>query len=1047
MEEKLVKTERRLRIKGSQGKTLRVVRELYLRDDVPCQSDRCLADCENNIGMHGTIGRLSNESTHYIIPDCQVARDYLEILETPDIKGIVFTQTAVHSVQHEGSKRLYTRLQNLIKDGRKRSVIFHNEFQRYAYCERLPGENLVHWQSRSTYKACEWYYDHLAGQIPMVMLTHNEEAIQLYSDKKVNVFVMTVKDYLAGFWEQLEGIMDLYESLTTALENKSKDRDYSGYLPLDVLEAGIKSGRYIQGILEVNRHNASTEAFVRRSGRTKKVDSVEDIFIHGMVSRNRSIHGDKVVVEILPQSQWKGRSLAICPDESEDKSSTDDKESDSVIPTGIIVGILQRNWRDYVATFSPDEESNKNVNKGGKVLVIPYDYRIPKIRISTRQIDKLKDQRVLVRLDSWEMDSQYPNGHFVRSLGMLGNLETEVATLLVENSIQALPFTDNQIKELPSDTSDNPWTMTDEEISRRHDLRRSHLVFSIDPKGCEDVDDTLSIRELENGNMELGVHIADVTYFIESGSLTDIEARSRSTTVYLSDRRYDMIPPILSSNLCSLISGVDRYAMSVIWEMTKDYEVKKVWYGRTVIQSKYKLFYEIAQRINEGANDDEIIENIPELQGLDQIELDIRLGELRWAVNKLMSVARILKCRRASGGGLELDSVEVRVEMEESDVENLTPKDHLEVHETIAECMIFANHWVAKKIVEHFPNQALLRNHPSPRQDQFDMLIKCAASKGFNIDTTSNKSLAESLNRCVDVNDPTVNKLLRQLAVYAMSTAQYFSTGSIAHDQFFHYGLALDLYTHFTSPIRRYADIIVHRQLLAAIGVDNSDNLPSNKILDELADHINIKHKAAQNAQRDSQELFQSLYFKDKKPDDEQCIVDAVIFQLRVNGFLVFMPRYGIKGPVYLRNKEGQVVFIGKDGKPEWTSGTLVRDDKSITVNTLHNSHKYSLFNHITVQISLQSSRAHSASLRLELLDNKPLKDDKSTLNGNQNTDRSDIVKEVQSTMIEGSEKELPSHDLGPNFAALKREFGQTDDSKSLYHIFETFKKISLQPL
>ncbi|ESO87500.1 hypothetical protein LOTGIDRAFT_127673 [Lottia gigantea] len=981
---KLDKRERHLRIKGNQGRT--VVRELYLREDVPCQSDRCIAGCQND-------GKLSTDTTHYIVPDCQIARDYLEILETPEVTGIIFTQTAVNSVQHEGSKRLFTRLQNLIKDGRKASVVFHNEFHKYVYIERDPGESLNHWQIKSTYKACEWYYNHFVGDVPIVMLTNDQQVIKEYEDKTVNIFVLNVKDYLKGFWHNLDGIVDLYESITTALDNKSKD--YSGYLPSDILETGIKSGRYIEGLLEVNRHNASTEAFVRQSGTSQKDgEKMEDIFVSGMGSRNRAIHGDRVVVEILPKTQWKGRSLAIQQDDGEGRSICveNEKEASPAIPTGTIVGILQRNWRDYVATFSAEEEGSSG-NKGGKVLVIPYDYRIPKIRINTRQIDKLKDKRVVVRLDSWELGSQYPNGHFVKSLGTLGELETEVSAILVENSIQSLPFTENQIKELPVDTQDNPWKMDEKEIKKRRDLRNSHLVFSIDPKGCEDVDDTLSIRELKNGNLELGVHIADVTYFVPPGSLTDIEARSRSTTVYLSDRRYDMIPPILSSNLCSLISGVDRYAMSAVWELSKDLEVLNVWYGRTVIRSQYKLFYEIAQRINEGAEEDEIVENIPELQNVSSADLKTKIDELRWAVNKLMYVARILKSRRASGGGLELDSIEVRVEMEESDVEGLTPKDHLEVHETIAECMIFANHWVAKKIVEHYPNQSLLRHHPLPRQDQFEILVKCAASKGFVIDTTSNKTLADSLNRCIDGDDPVVNKLLRQLAVYAMSTAQYFSTGSLPHDQFFHYGLALDLYTHFTSPIRRYADIVVHRLLLSAIENINCDHLDSNKVLDELADHINIKHKAAQNAQRDSQELFQSLYFKDKKPSDEQCIVNAVIFQLRINGFLVYIPRYGIKGPVYLRNKEGQVVYINKQGDSEWLSGSINKDDQSISVQTIHGSQTYKLFNHIIVQLNLQASRAHSASLRYDLLSNKPLKEESSNVEGANSTIKSDIVK------------------------------------------------------
>ncbi|KAH3841303.1 hypothetical protein DPMN_114762 [Dreissena polymorpha] len=210
-----------------------------------------------------------------------------------------------------------------------------------------------------------------------------------------------------------------------------------------------------------------------------------------------------------------------------------------------------------------------------------------------------------------------------------------------------------------------------------------------------------------------------------------------------------------------------------------------------------------------------------------------------------MGIARGLKARRVKGGALELESVEVKVQLSETkSIENLNPKQHLEIHDTIAECMIIANHWVAKKIAEVFPNQALLRHHPLPKEEQFANLHHCAMSRGFEVRTSTNKILASSLDQCVDPEDPTVNKIMRMLATHAMSNAAYFCTGILAHDQFFHYGLALDLYTHFTSPIRRYADIIVHRQLLAAVArVGDTLNLPNCTELDNLSHHINKKHR------------------------------------------------------------------------------------------------------------------------------------------------------------------------------------------------------------
>ncbi|XP_064607624.1 DIS3-like exonuclease 1 isoform X2 [Liolophura sinensis] len=1037
--------ERQLRVRNSQGHSIRVVRELYLREDIPCHSPLCLAGCETPLNQ-GTHTGLAKEVTHYLIPDAQVTTDYLEILEVTELTGIVFTQSVTDYVQHEGGRRLHNRLKSLIKNGRKGSVLFNNEFQKFSYCERQAGEALQDWLTRSTYQSSVWYYDHLAGKIPIVMVTENREFLEEHENKKINVFVMDMKGYLDTFWSHLSGIDDLFEALTAAKEesvSKAED-EYSGYLPLAVLEAGIKAGRFVQGNLHVNKHNPMQEAFIKRTSAQSASEASHmdsDILIPGMGTRNRAIHGDSVVVELLPRPQWKGKSLAIKENE-EGTSPEEEEDMGDVMPTGRVVGILQRNWRDYVVSFSQDEAGQKNPGRAGKVLVIPWDYRIPKIRISTRQVDTLRECRIIVRIDSWPADSAYPNGHLVKSLGTIGDIETEVAALLVENTITVAPFSDGQLKELPVNSEDDPWVMEPIEVSRRKDLRTSHLIFSIDPKGCEDVDDTLSVRKLPNGHLELGVHIADVTYFVPSGSLTDLEAQSRSTTVYLADRRYDMLPGVLSSDLCSLISNVDRFAVSVIWELDQQMEVVGVWYGRTVIRSQYKLFYEIAQAMHDGMSDEELVANIPELQKLHGDTLNKSLAELKEAVNMLMHVSRHLKARRTLGGALELEGAEVQVQMDDTKkIEDLTPKAHLEIHDTIAECMIFANHWVARKIADSYPNQALLRHHPLPREGHFENLIQCAKAKGFEIRTDSNKALAESLDKCVDPEDPMVNKLLRSLATQAMSNAMYFSTGAISRDQFFHYGLALDRYTHFTSPIRRYADVIVHRQLLSAIGQMESHDLLSNNNLSDLCQHINNKHRSAQNAQRDSQELFQALFFRDKHPDDECCKVDAVIFQLRANGFLVFIPRYGIKGPVYLRSKEGQVVYISETEQPEWTSGTVQRSWTSVTVDSVLGSHTYNLFDHVTVKLSLQLSHAHPSSLRLDLVSNER---HQSWVDiALETTEKTDIVKEVHTAAEEKPEK-VVNFDLGSDFNRLQEMYGQTAEKDSLYSLFQSFREMAL---
>ncbi|XP_054128683.1 DIS3-like exonuclease 1 isoform X3 [Melozone crissalis] len=659
-----------------------------------------------------------------------------------------------------------------------------------------------------------------------------------------------------------------------------------------------------------------------------------------------------------------------------------------------------------------------------------------------------QEYRVVVRIDSWEATSLYPNGHFVRVLGRIGDLEGEIAAILVENSICAAPFSEIQMSEMPVSSSKNPWKVSPQEAKKRLDLRDTHLIFSIDPKGCEDVDDALSVRTLPNGNLELGVHIADVTHFVAANSYTDVEARARATTYYLADRRYDMLPSVLSADLCSLLSGVDRYAVSVLWELEKEsLETLRVQYTRTLIRSAYKLEYETAQGLLDG--DTSVVGDILELKGLEEGARQEKLAELVWAISKLTDIARHVRAKRDRCGALELEGIEIRVQLDDKrNIHDLIPKQPLEVHETVAECMILANHWVAKRISEDFPLQALLRQHPPPRQEFFTELRECASAKGFSIDTRSNKALAESLDRANDPSDPIVNKLLRSMATHAMSNALYFSTGSCPEEQFHHYGLALEKYTHFTSPIRRYADIVVHRLLMAATlrGTtgDVKDNIISNKDLEELCRHINNRNRAAQRAQKQSTELFQCMYFRDRSAEsDERCVADGVIYSIRTNGVLVFVPRYGIKGAAYMKNKEGLVISCQGAGSCQWKPGCLHRSQHKITSTTATgDSMTLSLFDHITVRILVQSSRCHAETIKLEIISNTPHHTaDTEAAQRSLHGVKSELVKEVSQSAEEAQRAQ--------DRARLEvmdeesREFCQTK-GPSLYQLLEEIRELAL---
>jgi len=351
---------------------------------------------------------------------------------------------------------------------------------------------------------------------------------------------------------------------------------------------------------------------------------------------------------------------------------------------------------------------------------------------------------------------------------------------------------------------------------------------------------------------------------------------------------------------------------------------------------------------------------------------------LKENLDLLSRIASKWQSGREAAGALNLESTEVQFEFEEQSLQDMKPKQHLEIHETVAECMIMANHWVARRIAEAFPVFSLLRLHPPPKKENFDELKKVAGSKGWTIQTSSNKDLATSLASCVDTKDPQVNLLLKSLATYAMVQAEYFSTGSVAEENWKHYGLALDKYTHFTSPIRRYADVIVHRLLLAAVeksdwwkgkgDAEAEQGLLGNTELQELSQHINQRNRSAQLAQRMSAQLFQTLYFKDIPISDPRCIVDGVIYSLRSNGFLVYVPAYALKGPVYLENKSREVVYSGPMGLL-WQKGVITQREHFVKVETLEGTDVYRIFDHVTVGIQLKGSEAHGHELSFILLD------------------------------------------------------------------------------
>ncbi|EFC47681.1 predicted protein, partial [Naegleria gruberi] len=853
------------------GNIVRVTREVYTRDDIYCQSRSCKL-CNH------TNPTLINNGTlvHYLVPTCEVILKYLEIFEVNVLKNVVFCETLfeyIHdNVKH--SNKMTGSIKAIIADkNNRKSILYSNEHSnRTLITPRTESETIEMRNERAILKTADWYASHLKeSKIIICLLAIDEEQCKRLNELKdqslENLKIMTLKEYLANkeYYKQDASRIDLeqlYENVTITKEHETVDDNefgYQDYLTLDVIEPGLNSGKYYKGVLRVNQYN-SRNAHIKTTMKQNNGIIEEDVsvrvLVEGSADRNRAVHGDMVVIELKPKSEWK-------------KIGSDESRTE---PVGRVVAVLERNWREYVACL----EESKN-NTGDYLLAIPIDSRIPKIRIKTKQKNVLENMRLIVRISDWEKKSKYPSGYYVRTLGPIGDLDTETEGLLVENQLftSTLPFSDLALSELPPVSSGAEFKIPQAEIQKRRDIRKTHLVCSIDPIGCEDIDDALSVKKLSNGNIEVGVHIADVSYYIKYDGYLDLEARRRSTTVYLIDRRLDMIPTLLSADLCSIRQGQDRLCVSVFWEFNKEGEVVDTWYGRTILNSKYALHYEQADEL------------------------------LKKDIGALQQLGTLIQKKRLKDGALELNDLEA-VSFKLDNAKNpvkIETKDDLLIHHTVAEWMILANAYVAKKIYDSFPVAACLRRHPYPMKDKFQQVIKVAGSRGFEIDLESGNSLSNSLDRAEDPEDKYVNLLIRSLTTRAMSEAEYFSTGTLPVDDFVHYGLALQFYTHFTSPIRRYADIVVHRLLLWAI--NNEPNPFSTSKLDEMSKYMNNVNRASKLAQMESSEWFKANYFREHK----DTIEDAIIFNIKSNAIYIFIPTFRIKGIIYFTTKEGEFII------------------------------------------------------------------------------------------------------------------------------------------
>ncbi|KAM3967167.1 exosome complex exonuclease RRP44-like protein Dis3 [Aphomia sociella] len=911
--------------KTKRGNILKIVREHYLRDDLLCGSAACNV-CPHKDDEYVLDSKPESICTlfdypHYLVLDTNVVLHQIDVLEEDALTNVIILQTVLEEVKHQNTA-IFQRLLEIIGIKKRKFYSFVNEHHKDTYIERAAGEKQNDRNDRAIRKAASWYAEHLSinnvkGQHPRIVLVTDDENNRKIAQEE-GIVCCSIKDYI----ENVNGFVGLVDKLSKNIipESCSKDALYPAHLTPAEVHNGIRNGRLHQGTFHASRDN-----FLEGTASVNGYD--KSILLQGHIGINRAVDGDLVAIEIFPEEEWRKPSDIVLEDKAEDPGDQLEEEAvllnaakaiddvDDITPTGKVVGIIRRKWRQYCGILMPSKFPGAT-----RHLFTPAEKRIPRVRIETRQSDILASQRILVALDSWPRNSRYPLGHFVRALGPIGDKDAENEVILLEHDVPHARFSEAVLACLPS----NDWTIPPEEIKKRVDLR-SVCVCSVDPPGCTDIDDALHARPIGPSRYEVGVHIADVTYFVRPDTALDKEAASRSTTVYLVDKRIDMVPDLLSSNLCSLRGGEERLAFSCVWEIDENANVLSTKFHKSVIKSAAAMTYEEAQiAIDDSSREDKIASSLRTLNML----------------------AKKLKKKRLDNGALLLASPEIRFQVDSETHEPLEvqAKKIMDTNSMVEEFMLLANVSVAQKLAEEFPQCALLRRHPAPPPANFHHFLKAAKHQGFELDVSTNKAFSKSLDEAVIPGRPYFNILLRIMATRCMQQAVYFSSGSHTQVEYYHYGLACPIYTHFTSPIRRYADVIVHRLLAACAGADAGHAaLLDTRRAAALCDNLNYRHRQAQHAGRASVALNTHILFKNRVE-----IESAVVLSVKRNALQVLIPKYGLEGPLYLPAD----MFT-------YNEEEHIQTCKEVTLKT---------FDELTVRLSLDSTNLQHRKLVFQLV-------------------------------------------------------------------------------